>query len=421
MRVAIHGDIGRPAYHVGDEAVTHAAVAQFAKRGVTDVLLFTHDVARTRRAHAGVDAALTLAVPDEPAARERYLDAVAAFAAGDPGAFPAGDRVHGVMEKLRGVDALFVAGGGAMNSRHGRLLTERAALAHLATALGKQVVLGGQTFGPDLSDADRVTLAGLLGEATLVGLREDHSLALARELAGKHEGLRPCLDDAGELAPPPGWARPVLDRPPLAATFAAPDDPTERGASARAYARLLDAASHRVGAPVLFLPHLATPGIGDGDEAFHAEIAAHLRAPHELAPIASALETAALTATCSGVVSSRYHPVIFALAGALGSVGVAADEYDRVRIAGAYARVGVDQEPIMLADLRAGRTIRSSWVAPLDRPQMLAPSLVSQYDRWWDAVVLACASTRGRRGKLLRTWLRSRRQGADRLARRLRG
>ena len=113
--------------------------------------------------------------------------------------------------------------------------------------------------------------------------------------------------------------------------------------------------------------------------------------------------------------------MIFALAGALGSVGVAADEYDRVRIAGAYARVGVDQEPIMLADLRAGRTIRSSWVAPLDRPQMLAPSLVSQYDRWWDAVVLACASTRGRRGKLLRTWLRSRRQGADRLARRLRG
>lgn len=422
MRVAIQGDIGQPVYHVGDEAMTHAAVAQFARRGVTDTLLFTRDPAHTR-AYFGpeTDAAPTLVFPWEPVDRERYLSEIKAVMAGERSALPADDQVFAVIERMRGVDALFIAGGGNMNSRYGWLLYERAALAHIAIALGKQVVIGGQTLGPELSETDRGTLANLLDNATLVGLREDHSLTLARALSPQHPGLRACLDDGGELAPPPGWTPPAWSEPPLAATFNAPHDPAERAASARAYARLLDAAADRTGAPILFLPHMATPGVGDGDEAFHAEIAAYLKAPHECAPIASALETAALTGASRGVVTSRYHPVIFALANGLGSVGVAPDAYSTVRIGGAYGRVGVDQAPIPLEALLGAHAIRSSWLTPLDRGQSLAPSLVSQYDRWWDAVILACASTKGRRGKLVRHWVRSRRHQANRLADRLRG
>lgn len=421
MRVAIQGDIGQPIYHVGDEAMTHAAVAQFAQRGVTDVLLLTRDVAHTRRYFgAGTDAARTLVFPWEPADRERYLAEIKAVMAGERRALPADDQVFAVIEAIRGVDALFIAGGGNLNSRYGWLLYERAAMAHIAIALGKQVVIGGQTLGPELSAVDRGTLANLLDNASLVGLREDHSLALARELTPGHPDLRACLDDGGELAPPVGWEPHAWDETPLAATFHAPDDPAERAASARAYARLVDAAAARLRAPVLFLPHWATPGAGDGDEAFHAEIAAHLTCSHELAPIASALETAALTARTRGVLTSRYHPVIFALANGLGSVSVASDEYGRVRIGGAYERVGVDQQPLSLAALASGE-VRTSWLAPLERSRTPAPWLVSRYGRWWDAIVRTCASTRGRRGKLVRHWVRSRRHQTNRLVRRLRG
>ncbi|MDN5571186.1 MAG: polysaccharide pyruvyl transferase family protein, partial [Propionibacteriaceae bacterium] len=197
MRVAIQGDIGQPVYHVGDEAMVHAAIDKLSRRGVHDPVLFTRDVAHTRHYFgAGVEAVRTLAFPWPPADRERYLNEIKAVMAGEAAALPPHDQVFAVIETLRGVDALFIAGGGNLNSRYGWLLYERAAMAHIAVALGKQVVIGGQTLGPELSDADRGTLANLLGNASLVGLREDASLRLARALAPGHPALRPCFDDA---------------------------------------------------------------------------------------------------------------------------------------------------------------------------------------------------------------------------------
>ncbi|WP_342372361.1 S-layer homology domain-containing protein [Propioniciclava soli] len=420
MRVAIQGDIGQPVYHVGDEAMVHGALDKLGARGVTDVVLLTRDLDHTRRHFGpGVDVARTLVFPWPPVDRERYLAEIKAVMAGQPDVLPAHDQVFGVIETLRGVDALFIAGGGNMNSRYGWLLYERAAMAHIAVALGKQVVIGGQTLGPELSDADRSTLANLLRNASLVGLREDASLRLARELTPDHPGLRPCFDDASELPDPPV---PVPERrpAPLAATFAAPEG-VERDAAARAYARLLDAAARRVGAPVLFVPHMATPGEGDGDEAFHAEIAAHLTVGHELAPVASALESAAVAARARGVLTSRYHPVVFALSDGVSVLAVVPDEYGRVRIEGAFGRVGREPAVIGLDDLIAAPTVRSSWLAPLERSATPAPHLATVHAQWWDDVAHALGSDHGRRRKLARHWLRSRRQDARRLYRRLRG
>ena len=156
VRVAIQGDIGQQVYHVGDEAMVHAAVEQLKRRGICSVVLLTRDPAQTR-VHFGaeLDAAPTLVFPWPPVDRERYLGEIKAVLAGDTGVLPPHDQVFGVIETLRQVDALFIAGGGNMNSRYGWLLYERAAMAHIAARLaaeGSDSVLGVDLNHPGLAN-----------------------------------------------------------------------------------------------------------------------------------------------------------------------------------------------------------------------------------------------------------------------------
>ena len=99
VRVAIQGDIGQQVYHVGDEAMVHAAVEQLKRRGICSVVLLTRDPAQTR-VHFGaeLDAAPTLVFPWPPVDRERYLGEIKAVLAGDTGVLPPHDQVFGVIE-----------------------------------------------------------------------------------------------------------------------------------------------------------------------------------------------------------------------------------------------------------------------------------------------------------------------------------
>ncbi|MER2137912.1 MAG: polysaccharide pyruvyl transferase family protein, partial [Arthrobacter sp.] len=62
MKIAILGDVGQPVYHVGDEAMTHAAVAELRRRGFDDLLVLSRNPAESRRAF-GADSAPTLLFP----------------------------------------------------------------------------------------------------------------------------------------------------------------------------------------------------------------------------------------------------------------------------------------------------------------------------------------------------------------------
>lgn len=398
VRVAILGDIGQPVYHVGDEAMVHAAVEQLNRRGINSMVLLTRDPVQTH-AHFGsaLDAAPTLVFPWPPVDRERYLGEIKAVFAGDTRALPPHDQVFGVIETLRRVDALFIADGGNMNSHYGWLLYERAAMAHLAAGLGKRVVIGGQTLGPELSATDRGTLTELLNHGALVGLREDYSLRLARDLLPAHAGLRAVLDDASELPDPVPPIEPSTE-PKIAATFSTPPDHFPRQAAAEGYARLLDAVAARLDASLCFLPHMSTVGKGDGDEAFHAQIAEHLSSKAELNPIRPALTTAALTQQATVVVTSRYHPVVFACAGGLPVIAVAPDEYGRVRLTGALQRFGRQQSVPSLAELLAADHDLAATLRPLAEP-CAEPSqaILAAQSKWWDDVAAALRTGRGRR------------------------
>lgn len=204
MRVAILSDIGQPTYHVGHEAVCQAAVDALKARGITDLVLLTHNVAQTLEQHHDVEAIAALSLLGPPDQRQQRLHEIDQVLAGDAEAFAESDPILALMESLRGVDAVLVVGGDQMNSQFGRFLYERAAVVRVAQHLNKPVVFSGQTLNPDMSPADREVLRETLEKATLVGLRDPESYRLANDLCPHHRGVRQSADDVT------GWALDAL-------------------------------------------------------------------------------------------------------------------------------------------------------------------------------------------------------------------
>lgn len=49
MKTAVLGDVGQGQYHVGDEAMAHAAVVEMGRRGMDDVVVLTRNPEETER------------------------------------------------------------------------------------------------------------------------------------------------------------------------------------------------------------------------------------------------------------------------------------------------------------------------------------------------------------------------------------
>lgn len=423
MQAAILVDVGQIDYHVGDEAMGHAAVAALQARGIVEPMLLSRDPEHTAARFDSVVPVRTLRFPWPPEDRARYLEEIRAVLGGRTDALPPEDQLFALIEDLRGADALLIAGGGNLNSRYGWLLSERAAAVEIARSLGLPVVISGQTLGPELSGRDRAVLARMLDSAVLVGLRDPSSLRLARELCPGHPGLRPCPDDSvgwaldvmaapwnapqaapglgdelddelgdgpgaghdddergeaataqtqgaaavpeprrtvgstalGEVAPSlrPAPADPDLDPtvPRIVATFAPSAGPFEAHEAAEVFAIVLDALVQRTGGVVELVPHLARPGEHDGDEEFHRRVAARMRSVPVHRPIEDAEHSLRRILTADYVVTSRYHPLVFGLAGGAAVLPIAVDRYAEVRMDGACRTWGISGQAVPLAAL----------------------------------------------------------------------
>ena len=83
QRIAVLGDVGQREYHVGDEAMTHAALAELRKRGYRNFVVLTHDVDQTSELY-GVPAAMRPAVPWNAFERHQLLQEIKHLLAGAP-------------------------------------------------------------------------------------------------------------------------------------------------------------------------------------------------------------------------------------------------------------------------------------------------------------------------------------------------
>lgn len=361
--LVIVADVGTEPFHVGDEAMLLANVEALRRHN--------------------------------PEVRVTVIGREAGGDAGGPGATAA----------LEGADGLFLSGGGNLSSTWPDLLHQRIRWIGEARRRGLPVVTGGQTIGPVLSPTDRSALAEALAGVDLLGIRDLPSVALALQMGAHADRLSYQPDDAFFLAgrPPTNGGGPdepfllvTLD-PAFAATGSRP------GLSSLALQLAAIAAESRL--RLAFLPHLGSLGsLGDEDGQAGAALAELLRAEGvELAllPVMPPAETVWVAQRAAAVVSSRYHPLVFATAAAVPCVGIYRDDYTRIKLQGALAHLGMEAWCQSAADAERFGLIgvfRRLWswreeiAAAMTRAR--AP-LVAQEERRWRQLLARLGRTRG--------------------------
>lgn len=332
LAVLLVGDIGRvEGYHVGDDAMT-LGLLNAAPR-------------------AGLRLAAQLAAADPGAATARFgcpaVPLVGFERAADETAraeLLASGRLPAETERaLDGVDALIVAGGGNISRTWPALVYERLALARAARARQLPVIVTGQSLGPWFGPEVAPLARELLSIAAWVGVRERASQLLAGQLGVSAERLGLTFDDAiGLVARPP--AKPP-EEPFVAVTIndLGPDRLTEAG---HQLARL----QQQLGCRFVLVPHVGN---------LHGEPAADVAVAHRLAELLAADVTALPTAEeavwyCAHaelVISSRYHPIVFATGQRRPALFLAQDAYTAMKGGGALELVGLGGWQLPVEDI----------------------------------------------------------------------
>jgi polysaccharide pyruvyl transferase WcaK-like protein len=350
-------DVGGPAgFHVGDEAMLEANLAVLAEA-----------LPRAR---------ITVVSNDPAHTAIRYsVDAVASRGVAGPG--PG-------LDALQTVDGLLISGGGNMNATWGDLLHERLDLIEGAHARGLPVVVTGQTIGPDLTATDEHRISELLPACSFVGVRDVPSWWRLRALGVPACRLRYQADDALGILPPPGD-----DPPPVARYIAVTlSDTMAVGGRAERLADELARLSRWTGLPLRLVPHLAAGArSGAASDRAHGHRLAHAiagRAAVDNVWCGGPRRVAAVTAAAACVISTRYHPLVFAAGARVPAIGLASDEYTRVRMVGALTHVG-RADDVMAVDDALDGFLASRARSLIGEPSRNEPAPWNEMWRTWRA------------------------------------
>lgn len=296
-------------------------------------------------------------------------------------------------ELLGPASGLMICGGGNLSSTWPDLLHQRTGLIRAAARRGIPIATGGQTIGPNLSELDRAELAEALPLVTLLGVREVTSLALALELGVDRARLQYQVDDAYRLAGDPSIELEVPDRflaVTLDASFVAPADRS----ALDAIIDQLAGVARLVQAGVVFIPHVGPidAEVDDDDRAVGRLVIDRLAAQGVAAtsvPLLPASAVVKLTQDAVAVVSSRYHPLVFATSVGTPCVGLHRDPYTRAKLEGALAHVGQAADAIDVVDASEGGLIdrfERSWerrrADPVDAATQRARLRAADERRW---------------------------------------
>ncbi len=400
MRLVVIGDVGvtDAMMHIGDEAMFEAMVGQFTRRGA-QVTGISADPAETANRY-GIDAVQRIGFDmslGREAAEERLRAIVAAAGSGATAAIPgmhalgADDPAWGVIEAVRAADGVAVAGGGNMASNWPMHIFERRALAGIAAATATPFVVSGQTLGPDLVSEDRELIREIGDIARRLGVREVASARLARELGIDDDVLRQTVDDASFLvdeAPADGSSSPYV-----LVSLSTHLGGRPRETAVAGLAALLDRLTATTGAEVRFHAHWGSLRDDEirGDSVLHDEVRRAMGEPSVVVPTGDSPAAARLARGAALLVSSRYHPVVFAVPAGVPTLGIHVDGYTKVKLTGALGNF--DQTGVVSIDdvidgsavgraesLWSGREgIRARGLAAAERRR-------PESDLWWDEV-----------------------------------
>lgn len=320
--------------------------------GVTVTLVSGHPAATTER--YGVEAvAAPFFASEETTASERRdaLDALLATAA-------EGKRNPFVDEVAR-ADAVVLSGGGNLSSAWPDLFYGRVALLRLARIFRKPAIVLGQTIGPELAPEEAMLLADALSDARFVGVRELPSLALALALGVAPDRLWYQTDDALFLGPKAAPAGPA-GLPAIAVTI----EPQIRAAGEAlfgALVRQLRGLAAATGARLVLIPHVfGNEALEPSDLTEARLLAERLELPETtVAAGIDAAEARRITGEAALIVSSRYHPIVFAMSAGVPSIAIYNGEYSRIKAEGAlaHAHEGLVPWAVPYEDVRRGELL----------------------------------------------------------------
>lgn len=350
MKLLFLADVSGRVAHVGDEAMLEANIALF-RRLLPSCSIEVAAGPGWDGSRLGVHAVSRLEFPrDSEAARVAMLE------------MP--DAAHPAVRAALGCDALIISGGGNLCSSWPHHIYERLAMARIAASRGVPVIVLGQTLGPALQPRERTLVAELLQLAAWIGVRETHSHTLALELGTDVAKLSHQLDDAAFLTP----VRVPADElekmglagsdPWIAVTAHPFGELTVRNPVVAEFASSLRAIAHATGAALVFVPHVRfeEPGATPDDAEFGTMIARALycNPPMRIAPVLPSPQALWLTQRASLVISTRYHPLVFASAGGVPALGIWNDEYTRVKLEGALAHAERPEDAMPIGKMLAG-------------------------------------------------------------------
>lgn len=390
MRVVAIGDIGvaDDMIHIGDEAMFEALVRALRRRGV-EYITGLSSAPSDSAARYGIEGVSLLGFGRDRGANEHRRNRIV------QGRLDDSDPANAVIAAVREADGVVIAGGGNMASTWPQHIAERATLGELASMFGVALVVTGQTLGPELNDADRLLVKNLLSRAALVGVREPATLALCHDLG--LTGVEQTVDDASFLGVEDGI--PDAAGSGILVSASSHVGVVDREAFAAAVAALLDALAAETGQPVRFLAHWGSidPGASRGDSVLHDQVREAMHHPATVVTPTDSLTAAALARESAMVVSSRYHPVVFAVPAGVPALAIPVDEYTSVKLHGALHNFG--QRGILpVDDLLAGSGAVLG--AQLWRKRELirataragAAARVAASSAWWDRVMASFAS-----------------------------
>ncbi len=378
-RLVIIGDVGGlETYHVGDEAMLCANIEGLRRLPSPPACTaVSADPEATSRMY-GIDAVPLIGFQSETDEPRRHrlwnqlMESLAAFkkSRGRRG------MEGGAIEALGKSDGLIVSGGGNLCSTWPGHLYERVALIRIAHELGKPVVLAGQTIGPHLVAEEFRLLSEHLKMARLVGVRERPSKALAESLGVPEDRICYQLDDAFRLQPQPAEdLRSLAEGRPWIAVTISSFPYFEAPGFLESLAQQLAAVSIATGAKLVFVPHVAAPeNSGVWADAEIGRRLAKLMEPSVSMRVLDVLDCRQvcwLTGKASMVISARYHPLVFGMAGGVPGIGIHVDRYTRVKLQGALAHAGLQD-----------------WTMPMELclAGLLEKGATELWDRRWEVI-----------------------------------
>ena len=404
MKVVVVGDVSwKGRYHLGDEAMTEAAITQLRERGA-EVTLVAGEPGISSEFY-GVKCVPIFGFVREPsrAAQEDRLKSIVAAVRGERAA---GAADASIIEAVRSADAVVIAGGGNLNSTGPHHIYERVALKRVAQVAGIPLFVSSQTVGPHLQPRDREMVQEIAWYARVFGARERGTTALMREICGEKRGrVVHTLDDALLLDPSENRVelRTALNLP---ARYVLGSFTYHQGSTGippeeyyRRVAGILDSIVVAHNIDIVLLPHMGVLGV-EKQEGERNDVYGHDRVVHysqsgriQSLKMISARELLAVTSEAEFTVSTRYHPVIFGPAVGVPAIGIVTSYYSAQRMRGALANFGMESFALpfetwsSLFGPRLMDAMRDRLEEFVAHAREAGASQRAYQRRWWDSIV----------------------------------